>query len=93
MQLNYNAKAYQHIFLTFNLEEKIVKKHIHKTFLFVFKKNDTNMHMKYMSQVSSGFRKDPYLQEAKHDRQDILGVRSKVFICGNAVDDFEHQLP
>ena len=36
---------------------------------------------------------DSYLQEAEHHRQDVLGVRAKVFVRGNAVDDFQHQLP
>lgn len=35
---------------------------------------------------------DSYLQEAKHHRQDVLGVWTKVFICWDAVDDLQHQL-
>lgn len=35
---------------------------------------------------------DPYLKEAKHHSQDVLGVWTKVFICWDAVDDFQHQL-
>ena len=35
---------------------------------------------------------DSNLQEAKHHRQDVLGMWTKVFICWDAVDDFQHQL-
>ena len=33
------------------------------------------------------------LQEAEHDGEDVLGVRSQVLIGGDAVDDFKDQLP
>lgn len=33
----------------------------------------------------------PYLQEAKHHRQDVLGVRTKMLIGWDAVDDFQHK--
>ena len=35
----------------------------------------------------------PYLQEAEHDRQDVLGVRSEVLVGGDTVDDLQDQLP
>lgn len=43
--------------------------------------------------VAAAGRQVSYLEEAEHDRQDVLGVGAKVFVCWNTVDDFQHQLP